>query len=236
MHTVAVVLAGGSGSRMGTQVKKQYLDLGGHPLIWYSLKAFQDSDVDEIVLVGAAEDVDEIRTTYATAFDKISAVVPGGRERYHSVYAGLCAIEKCDCVLIHDGARPFTDNAIIDRCLEALATEDACVAAMPSKDTVKIADEAGYAVSTPDRSYVWNVQTPQCFRFPLVKRAYDALMAAEREGSLGDVHVTDDAMVVEMYTDTRVRMIEGSYDNIKITTPEDMIVGAAILNKALTRR
>lgn len=234
MHTTAIVLAGGSGSRMGAQVKKQYLDLGGHEVIWYSLHAFQESSVDDIVLVCAADDIEEVRTAYAAEFDKITAVVPGGRERYHSVYAGLCAIEGCDCVLIHDGARPFTDDAIINRCLAALESEDACVAAMPSKDTVKIADEAGYAVSTPDRSMVWNVQTPQCFRFPLVKKAYDMLIAAENDGTLGNVHVTDDAMVVEMYTDARVRMIQGSYDNIKITTPEDIPVAHAILNKTLT--
>ena len=234
MHTVAVVLAGGSGSRMGTQIKKQYLDLGGHPLIWHSLKTFQESNVDEIILVGASDDLDEVRATYASAFDKISSVVPGGRERYHSVYAGLCAIDVCDCVLIHDGARPFVSAGIIDRCLKTLEKEDACVAAMPSKDTVKIVDDSGYAVSTPDRTHVWNVQTPQCFRFSLVKKAYDALISAEQEDRLGDVHVTDDAMVVEMFTNTRVRMIEGSYDNIKITTPEDMTVGVAILNKTLT--
>ncbi|MBR6390504.1 MAG: 2-C-methyl-D-erythritol 4-phosphate cytidylyltransferase [Lachnospiraceae bacterium] len=235
MYTVAVVLAGGSGSRMGTRIRKQYLDLGGHPLIWHSLNAFQESDVDEIVLVCAADDLDEVRAEYTALFDKIGAVVPGGRERYHSVYAGLCAIDACDRVLIHDGARPFVSAEIIDRCLKALEKEDACVAAMPSKDTVKIVDDSGYAVSTPDRTRVWNVQTPQCFRFPLVKKAYDALIEAERNGTLGDVHVTDDAMVVEMFTDTRVRMIEGSYDNIKITTPEDMTVGSAILNKTLTQ-
>lgn len=234
MHTTAIVLAGGSGSRMGTQVKKQYLDLGGHPIIWHSLHAFQESSVDEIVLVCSADDIDEVSEKYAPEFSKITAVVSGGRERYHSVYAGLCAITGCDCVLIHDGARPFTDDAIIDRCLTALESEEACVAAMPSKDTVKIADEDGYAVSTPDRAFVWNVQTPQCFRFPLVKKAYDALITAEQNGTLGGVRVTDDAMVVEMYTDARVRMIEGSYDNIKITTPEDLTVANAILNKTLT--
>ncbi len=235
MHTVAVVLAGGSGSRMGTQVKKQYLDLGGQPLISYSLKAFQESNVDEIILVCAADDIDEVRAAYASAFDKISRVVPGGRERYHSVYAGLCAIEACDCVLIHDGARPFVSAGIIDRCLKTLEKEDACVAAMPSKDTVKIVDDSGYAVSTPDRTHVWNVQTPQCFRFSVVKKAYDALISAEQEDRLGDVHVTDDAMVVEMFTDTRVRMIEGSYDNIKITTPEDMPLAHAILSGKITQ-
>lgn len=234
MHTTAIVLAGGSGSRMGTQVKKQYLDLGGHPIIWHSLHTFQLSSVDEIVLVCSADDMDEVSETIVPEFSKITAVVSGGRERYHSVYAGLCAIAACDCVLIHDGARPFTDEAIIDRCLTALKTEEACVAAMPSKDTVKIADEDGYAVSTPDRALVWNVQTPQCFRFPLVKKAYDTLITAEQNGTLGGVSVTDDAMVVEMYTDARVRMIQGSYDNIKITTPEDLTVANAILNKTLT--
>ena len=251
MRTVAIVLAAGRGSRMGGNVKKQYLDLNGQPILWHSLSAFEKSDADEIILVCSEEDIDEVRRTYMGQFSKLTRVVSGGRERYHSVYAGLCAIGQsapdgdtepcpnaegsgdslapCDIVMIHDGARPFVDRDMIARCLEALKTEKACVAAMPSKDTVKIADADGYASSTPDRSSVWIVQTPQCFRYDTVKAAYDRLIEDEAQGRLGGVNVTDDAMVVEMYTDAKVKMVEGSYNNIKITTPEDMLIAEVFM-------
>ena len=230
MHTTAIVLAGGSGSRMGGKVKKQYMDLDGHPILWYSLSAFEHSTVDEIVLVCSADDIREVSDTYTAEFSKVKTVVPGGRERYHSVYAGLCACTECDYVLIHDGARPFVDETIINRCLDTLkGGERACVAAMPSKDTVKIADDDGYAESTPDRSRVWIIQTPQCFEYATARSAYESLIEAEKKGELGKVNVTDDAMVAEMYTDAKVRLIEGSYNNIKITTPEDLAIAREIL-------
>ena len=133
-------------------------------------------------------------------------------------------------MLIHDGARPFVDGDTIDRCLKELENGTlACVAAVPSKDTVKIADEDGMVISTPDRRSVWNIQTPQCFEYSLIYKAYSELISRESEGSLGNLNITDDAMVVEHFGGTPVKLVMGSYNNIKITTPEDLPLAHAIL-------
>lgn len=159
------------------------------------------------------------------------AIVAGGKERYHSVYEGLKALGsqlsygKGDCVLIHDGARPFVDEPMIERIVSDIRRYSAAVAGMPSKDTVKLADADGFASVTPERAHVWMIQTPQGFTYPLIRAAYDKMMSRE-EYQQG---VTDDAMVVETMTDHKVRLTEGSYRNIKVTTPEDMEVAAAFL-------
>ncbi len=221
-----IVLAAGSGTRMGGSVPKQYLPLCGKPLVVYALEAFEASAVDEIVLVAARGEADYCREEIVKKYGitKARVIVEGGKERYDSVYAGLLASE-CRYVLIHDGARAFVSAEMIDRCLEAVKRCDACVVGVPSKDTVKLVGEDGVVETTPERSRVWNVQTPQCFSYPLIRNAYAAAMAAGAEG------ITDDAMVVETMTDKEVYMIEGSYENIKITTPEDLLLGEQILRK-----
>ncbi|MBO5522903.1 MAG: 2-C-methyl-D-erythritol 4-phosphate cytidylyltransferase, partial [Roseburia sp.] len=159
----AVVLAAGAGKRMNTKVHKQYLEVAGKPLLYYTLKAFEESGVDDIVLVtGAGEETycrREIVEKYG--FHKIKAVVPGGKERYHSVYQGLLAAEGADYVLIHDGARPLVEQEVIERCMESVEKYQACVVGMPVKDTIKIVDREQFAKETPDRSTLWQVQTPQ---------------------------------------------------------------------------
>ena len=157
-------------------------------------------------------------------------MVPGGKERYHSVYQGLLAAGACDYVLIHDGARPFLNQEIIERCIEGAKDCNACVAGMPVKDTIKLADADQNIETTPDRSRVWMIQTPQAFSFPLIKEAYSKLMALEAAGKASPVPVTDDAMVVEYFLGEKVRLVQGSYENIKITTPEDMKVAEAFLD------
>ena len=147
----------------------------------------------------------------------------GGQERYHSVYKGLCAASGCDYVFIHDGARPFLDAAILERTMKAVREHKACVAAMTVKDTIKISDENQFAAQTPDRSRLWMVQTPQVFSYSLIKEAYDKLFEQNISG------VTDDAMVLEQMTGHPVKLVEGSYRNIKITTPEDLLVAEAFL-------
>lgn len=229
-QSCAIVLAAGRGTRMGTKVQKQFLDLGGYPVLYYSLKAFEESRVDEVILVTGQQDVEyckkEIVEKYG--FAKVSAVTAGGAQRYHSVYEGLkCVRETAKIVLIHDGARPFLDDGIIDRAIDAAARYGACAVGMPSKDTVKIADEDGFAASTPERSLVWTIQTPQAFSRELILSAYRAMMADE-ELQQG---ITDDAMVVERFTLNPVRLAEGSYENIKVTTPEDMEIAEAILKR-----
>ncbi len=234
MKTVAVVLAAGSGSRMQSDVKKQYMEIGGKPLIYYSLKAFEESIIDDIVLVVSRGDVSyvtkEIVEKYK--FDKVTAVVEGGLARYHSVRLGLqAAAADCDYAFIHDGARPFINRDIILRALQAVKEYKACVVGMPAKDTIKIADEKGFAASTPDRNLMWTIQTPQCFSYNMILDLYQRLDREEGDLMAKGINITDDAMVVEYYTDTKVKLVEGSYDNIKITTPEDIAVAEAILGR-----
>lgn len=227
MKTTAIVLAAGAGKRMNSKVQKQYLLLNDKPVLYYSLKAFEDSRVDEIVLVVGSGEVDFCKKEIVEAFGfrKIRAIVAGGKERYHSVYEGLKVAEDADYVLIHDGARPFVSQDIIERTIAAVCEHKACVVGMPVKDTIKIVDENTYAKETPNRSNVWLVQTPQAFSYPLIYDAYTRMLANE------DAGITDDAMVVERMTDYKVKLIEGSYQNIKITTPEDLDVAEVYLRR-----
>lgn len=215
----AVILAAGQGKRMGTDVPKQYLEIGGKPVLAYSLQAFQVCPcLDEIVLVTGREDLTRVKEEIVGRYGltKVKHIVPGGAERFLSVYEGLKAVGGCDYVLIHDGARPFIDQELLARVLSDVKTYGACAAGMPSKDTVKISDEKGFAEVTPDRSHVWNVQTPQAFSYPMIFDAYRRLIESGRSD------VTDDAMVLERMTQKKVRLTEGSYRNIKITTPDDL--------------
>lgn len=230
-RTVAVVLAAGSGKRMGSSTKKQYMVIGGRPVIYYSLKAFQDSFVDEIVLVVSPGDVaycqKEIVEKYG--FDKVHCIVEGGKERYHSVAKGLDSISSCDYVFIHDGARPMLTQEILNRALECVKKFDACVVGMPVKDTIKIADQEGNIASTPNRNLVWMVQTPQVFAYSLIAEAYHKLILKEKELVQNGMAITDDAMVVETLTGHPVKLVAGSYENIKITTPEDISIAENFL-------
>ncbi len=229
----AIVLAAGRGKRMKSAVQKQFMLLRDRPVLWYSLQAFEESGIDDIILVTAEADREYCIHEYVEkyGFSRIRAVVSGGKERYHSVYEGLCGLENLlgygdnDAVLIHDGARPFVDQEIILRIRRDILRYGACVAGMPSKDTVKLADREGFSHITPDRDSVWMIQTPQGFSYPLIKAAYDKMMSCD-EYQRG---VTDDAMVVESMTNHRVRLTEGSYKNIKVTTPEDMYIAEAFL-------
>ncbi len=232
MKTVAVVLAAGSGSRMKSDVKKQYMEIGGKPLIYYSLKTFEESIIDDIVLVVSRGDVEYVREEIVNrfGFDKVTAIVEGGLYRYHSVRLGLmAAAPDCDYAFIHDGARPFVDNDIIMRALHAVKQYGAAVVGMPVKDTIKLADEKGFAVSTPDRSLTWQIQTPQVFSYNLILDLYKRLDREEGELMAKGINITDDAMVVEYFTDKKVKLVEGSYNNIKITTPDDIPAAEAIL-------
>ena len=229
--SVAIVLAAGKGSRMKSDIQKQYLLIKDRPVLYYSLKAFEDSFIDEIVLVTGEEEIpycrDEIVKKYA--FTKVTKIVAGGKERYHSVYAGLQAIEDCEYVFIHDGARPFVTGQILERAYEMVKKEHACVVGMPVKDTIKLADESGYATDTPRRDLLWIVQTPQVFSFSLIKEAYTAFLKQEQELLSQGIKMTDDAMVAEMFSDKKIRLVEGAYENIKITTPEDLKVAEVFL-------
>lgn len=225
----AVILAGGRGSRMHSDIQKQYMLLDGRPLIAYALEAFERSCADDLVLVTGAGEAEFVQKEILPplGLTKLRSIVTGGKERYHSVYEGLKALRNCDYVLIHDGARPLVTEAVISRAVQAAVQNDACVVGMPVKDTIKVADAHGFAESTPERSLLWQVQTPQAFAYPLVRGAYDRLMADEtlQKG------ITDDAMVVEHLSGTKVRLVEGSYENLKVTTPEDLVLAEALLKK-----
>ena len=229
MKCTAIILAAGQGKRMKTKVQKQFLMLQGKPLLYYSLACFQKSDeIQEIVVVTGKESIDYCRSEIIEkyGFTKVKCITEGGKERYNSVYAGLeaCSADT-DYVFIHDGARPFVTEDIIKRTKEGAVTYDACIAGMPSKDTVKIIDENNMVSVTPERSRVWSVQTPQVFLYSLIKEAHDAARSTSMQG------ITDDAMVVEQYKNTPVHIVEGAYENIKITTPEDILVAEKILEK-----
>ena len=228
----AVILAGGRGSRMQSRIQKQYMTLGGRPLICYALEAFENSCADEIVLVTGAGEEEYVRREILASMNlkKPVTVTAGGKERYHSVYEGLKALKDCAYVLIHDGARPLVDNEIIVRSMYTVEKEKACVAGMPVKDTIKVSDELGYSANTPDRKSLWQIQTPQCFEYDLLAQSYDKLFSDMSYGKSVPA-ITDDAMIVEYGSDTKVKLIEGSYENIKVTTPEDMGIAELFLKK-----
>ena len=229
MKNTAIVLAAGQGKRMHTKIQKQFLEIRGYPVLYYSLRCFQESPlIEDIILVTGEDSVlycqKEIVEKYG--FAKVAKVIPGGKERYDSVYQGLFACENSDYVLIHDGARPFITEEILERGLTGAEETGACAVGMPSKDTVKIADESGYIAETPDRSKVWMIQTPQIFQYALIRSAHESIRTREMS------NVTDDAMVVEQETGIKVRLAEGSYQNIKITTPEDLGVAELFLGNS----
>lgn len=229
----AVVLAAGRGSRMKSEIGKQYLLLEGQPLGYYCLAALEEK-VDEIVLVAAKGEEEFCYNTLVRpyGFQKVKTVTAGGKERYHSVYQGLKCLQACDYVLIQDSARPCLTPQIIDRCLDGARKYGACVAAVPSKDTIKEVSAEGYAVRTPDRRGLWIIQTPQAFACSLVTDAYTRMMQEDN----GALAVTDDAMVVERWSDQKVYMVEGSYENIKVTTPDDLAVAGLYLRRIKEKR
>ena len=225
-RTAAVVLAAGSGKRMGTAVHKQYLLIKDRPVIYYTLRAFEDSEVDDIILVTGADEVDYCRREIVEAyhFTKVRGIVVGGKERYDSVYQGLKALTDCGYVLIHDGARPLISKSLINANISCVQETEACITAVPAKDTIKVADDKEYVADTPDRSRLWQIQTPQSFSYGLVLEAY------RKRAEAMDGTVTDDAMVVEKYTSHPIRLLKGDYRNIKITTPEDLVIAKAFLD------
>jgi 2-C-methyl-D-erythritol 4-phosphate cytidylyltransferase len=218
---------------MKSDIPKQYLPLNGKPVIYYSLKAFEESAVDEIILVTGAEDIDYCKTEIVNkyGFCKVTQIVPGGKERYDSVYQGIRALHGADYVLIHDGARPMLTQDIISRSIACVKEENACAVGMPVKDTIKVVDENAYVAATPDRSSLWLVQTPQTFSLELIRNAYGELHRRQSAGGTIPT-ITDDAMLVEQMTGTRVKLLEGTYQNIKITTPEDLDVAELFIGRA----
>lgn len=222
MNVIALIPAAGTGRRMGTDKSKQYLEVGGRPILAHTLEVFDRCDaVSEVYLIVheddcafACEIIDGMR------FSKSIKVIPGGKERQDSVRNGLSSIYKCDMVMIHDGVRPFVTEEIIDRAIEETVKYGATTVAVPAKDTIKSVDGDGFVIETLERKKLWQIQTPQTFRYEIIKEAFDRAYA---DGFYG----TDDAALVERLG-YKVKIVEGSYQNIKITTPEDMVIAEAI--------
>lgn len=238
----AIVLAAGRGSRMKSDVAKQYMLLRDKPVIWYALHAIEESAViDDCILVAGnkAGDTDYMREEIVEryGFRKVRTIVAGGAERYDSVYQALKVIaddnmavsSRDGYIFIHDGVRPFLTEEILERCYGAVEKYHACVVGMPVKDTIKLADGEGYAAQTPDRALLWQIQTPQVFDAPLIIASYEKLMEEKEKLAREGISVTDDAMAVERFTGYKVKLVEGSYENIKITTPEDLKVAEALM-------
>lgn len=230
-RSVAIVLAAGKGKRMNTDRPKQYLLLDGKPVLYYSLKAIEDSFIDRVVLVAAAEDIEYCRKEIVEKYKlrKVTAIVAGGKERYHSVWNGICQVEDCDYLFIHDGARPFLTQDILADAYQCVKKYDACVAAVPVKDTIKQVDGSGRVTHTPRRDELYQMQTPQTFRFSLIKEAYEGLIRREEELKQKGIAITDDAMAVETITSHDVWISKGAYTNMKITTPEDILIAESLV-------
>jgi len=229
----AVIVAAGSGTRMGGPVPKQFIEVAGKPLMAHTLETFEASGVtDDIVIVTGEEYLDHVRRTIVQAygFTKVRDVVPGGRTRCFSVRSGL---EACpadtDFVFIHDAVRAMITGEIIERGLDAVMRHGSAVASIGSKDTVRITNEAGEVVSTPPRERVRSIQTPQIFDFGKLLRAYRLMKDEEME------RFTDDGMVWEQYSGLPLMLYDGAPGNIKVTTPDDLIFAEKILgNKELS--
>ncbi len=223
----AVVLAAGSGRRMGGDIPKQYRILCGKPVLYYSLKAFEESRVKGIVLVVSDDMKEQVQKEIIEKLhiEKVIAIVSGGKERQDSVKAGIAVLPETSCVLIHDGARPFVSVELIHRLIDTVQDTSACIPAVPVKDTIKQVRN-GMICSTPNRAELYAAQTPQAFATALLAEAF---RKAEQEAS--ELQVTDDAMLVEEMLGQRVAVIEGDYQNLKLTTAEDMLIAQAFLQQ-----
>ena len=229
----AIVLAAGQGKRMKSNVQKQYMMLQGKPVLYYALHVFQTSPlINQIILVTGGPEIEYCKKEVVDYFHftKVVDIIAGGAERYHSVSHGLNRISgeyEKGIVLIHDGARPFVTHQMINDSIETACQCGACTVGMPVKDTIKVVDEEGYGIDTPDRKTMWQIQTPQTFQVEVIKKAHECIK------KVSDGNITDDTMLVEKYCGKKVKVIEGSYQNIKITTPEDMILANAFLTNSI---
>lgn len=220
----AIVLAAGSGARMGKKINKQYLLLKNKPILSYSISVFEKNEsIDEIIIVAAKHEIEYCKKNIIEKynFKKVTNIVEGGRERKDSVLNGLKAIKDGEIVLIHDGARPFVNDRIIDDGIQNARKYGACTCGVSPKDTITIKDDNGFSLKTPDRSTLFIVQTPQCFNYSLIREAHEILNNHQD-------NITDDCSVAKL-AGHKIYLYEGDYNNIKITTPEDLYVALSIL-------
>lgn len=228
-RTSAVIVAAGRGLRMGGSTPKQYLELQGKTVLWHTLRAFELSRTDEIIIVCPRGDESFVRDSIVNegGITKVTAVVPGGAERFDSSFRGIGAASG-DYILIHDGVRALVGPELIDSVIDALAENAAVCPAVPVKDTIRMADDNGISQGILNREHLRAVQTPQGFHRNTICEAYRRFYEERANGA--DVSdVTDDAMLVERYMGCPIAFTQGSYRNIKITTPEDLTIAKAFL-------
>lgn len=214
----AIILAGGRGTRMNSKISKQYIDINGKPILYYTIKKFMNcKDVDNIVVVVPEDEIDYCKTEIIIRYDlKVDLIVTGGKERQDSVYNGLKAIKESDIVLIHDGARPFLSSELIEKGIKFAKIYKSVAPGVMPKDTIKVKDENSFSNETLNRSSLVAVQTPQIFDYKLIFECHKKV----KENKF---MVTDDTSVVELYGN-KVFLYEGEYTNIKVTTPEDLVL------------
>ena len=215
----AVIVAAGNSTRMGG-LDKTFAPVLGMPLVVHTIDQFESSSlVHQIVLVVAQDSVGRARELIQhRAYSKVTNVCVGGRRRQDSVRSGLEALSSCEWVMVHDGARPCLDEAILQRGLEAAFRYGSAIAGVPVKDTIKMVSPHQIVEKTPDRSLLWAAQTPQVFRYPMLLDAHRAL----------NQDFTDDAAMIESLGHS-VKMYLGSYENIKVTTSDDLVIAEAFL-------
>lgn len=223
----AVILAGGKGKRMEADVSKQFILLNDKPILYYTLRSFLCCDkIDEIILVLPKEEIDYCKKELLEKFQiPVTRIVEGGYERQHSVFNALKSIDDCDIVLLHDGARPFVSSRIIEDGIRLAKEHGAAAPGVMPKDTIKIKSINGFSEQTLDRSKLIAIQTPQCFKFDII---YECHKKIDKEG----IAVTDDTMVAELYGN-KVYLYNGDYTNIKVTTPEDLILAEELARKTV---
>lgn len=223
----AIIVAAGQGKRMNKGYNKQYILLEEKPILVHTLETISgNNNIDYIILVVPKDEIDYCKKEIIEKYNiqKVLLVVAGGEERQNSVYAGIKNIDpNTGIVLIHDGARPFISNEIINKSIREAINQGAVVVAVPVKDTIKVVNEELEVIDTPNRETLWSIQTPQVFSSKIIKKAYE-------EGIAQNFRATDDAMMVEAIGH-KVKIVLGSYENIKITTPEDIILAEQILLK-----
>lgn len=225
MKVCAVIPAGGQGTRMGGTVPKQFQALKGKPILYYTLKTFQDSGlVDSIVLVVPQKELECARVDWLRNPSVVKQVVVGGEKRQDSVFNGYQSLSKdTDIVLVHDGVRPFLSKEMIAETISSAEKFGAAITAIPVHDTLKQVDESGKVQRTVEREGLWRVQTPQAFR-------YDLLGEAFRKAQADTFYGTDEAGLIE-YLGQEVRIVDGSEWNLKLTRPEDLVLGENIVTK-----
>ncbi|MCI9070610.1 2-C-methyl-D-erythritol 4-phosphate cytidylyltransferase [Clostridium sp.] len=221
----AVILAGGKGKRMNSPISKQFIELKGKPIIYYTIKKFNDNkQIDNIVVVLSAEEIEYFKENVLKKYDiRVDKIIAGGVERQDSVYNGLKSLEnsETDVVLIHDGARPFISDRIINEGIKYAKIYGASAPGVMPKDTIKIKDESNFSINTPNRETLVAIQTPQVFNF-------NEILECHKKVKLDKLIVTDDTMVIENFG-KKVYLYDGEYTNIKVTTPEDLILAEKLI-------